>query len=68
MLALGDKSYKQFCKTGEDIDSAIKENGGFRITPLVKCDVDYEVCADIWMNNYLLNLEPTLTVTTSDES
>ncbi|HSO85617.1 MAG TPA: assimilatory sulfite reductase (NADPH) flavoprotein subunit [Draconibacterium sp.] len=56
VLALGDKSYKHFCKTGEDIDAAIKSQGGFRVAPLVKCDVDYEVSAEIWMNNFLLNL------------
>jgi sulfite reductase (NADPH) flavoprotein alpha-component len=56
VLALGDKSYKHFCKTGEDIDAAIKNQGGFRVSPLVKCDVDYEVSAEIWMNNFLLNL------------
>ncbi len=59
VLALGDKSYKHFCKTGEDIDSAIKNLGAFRVTPMVKCDVDYEVGAEIWMNNFLLNLGPT---------
>lgn len=58
VLALGDKSYKYFCKTGEDIDSAFKELGAFKITSLVKCDVDYEAAADIWMNNFLLNLVP----------
>ncbi len=58
VLALGDKSYKNFCKTGEDIDVAIKSLGAFRITPLVKCDVDYEVNAEIWMNNLLVNIAP----------
>ena len=56
VLALGDKSYKNFCKTGEDIDEAIKDLGGFRVTPMAKCDVDYELSAEIWMNNLLLNL------------
>lgn len=59
VLALGDKSYKNFCKTGEDIDVAIKSQGAFRLTPLVKCDVDYEVSAEIWMNNFLLNIAPS---------
>jgi sulfite reductase (NADPH) flavoprotein alpha-component len=58
VLALGDKSYKHFCKTGEDIDAAIRDLGAFRVTPMVKCDVDYEVSAEIWMNNFLLNLIP----------
>jgi len=59
VLALGDKSYKHYCKTGEDIDGALRELGAFRISPLVKCDVDYEVNAEIWMNNFLLNMAPT---------
>lgn len=59
VLALGDKSYKHFCKTGEDMDIALKQLGAFRITPIVKCDVDYEVNAEIWMNNFLLNLAPS---------
>ena len=59
VLALGDKSYKHFCKTGEDMDVALKQSTAFRITPIVKCDVDYEVNAEIWMNNFLLNLAPS---------
>ncbi len=58
VLALGDKSYKHFCKTGEDIDAAFKKLGAFSITPVVKCDVDYEMSAEIWMNNFLMNLTP----------
>jgi sulfite reductase (NADPH) flavoprotein alpha-component len=58
VLALGDKSYKFFCKAGEEIDAAFKKSGAFNLTPLVKCDLDFEVKADIWMNNLLLNLVP----------
>ncbi|MCE4565627.1 assimilatory sulfite reductase (NADPH) flavoprotein subunit [Maribellus sp. CM-23] len=58
VLALGDKTYRNFCKTGEDIDDALKSCGGYRITSMVKCDVDYEQSAEIWMNNVLLNLTP----------
>lgn len=69
VLALGDKSYKHFCKTGEDIDAALKGQGAYRVTSLVKCDVDYEVSAEIWMNNFLLNLVPALqTETPTEES
>lgn len=70
VLALGDKSYKYFCKTGEDIDAACKSAGAFRLAPLVKCDVDYEESAEIWMNNFLLNLTPPVQAAppaTSDE-
>lgn len=58
VLALGDKTYKHFCKTGEDIDEALKSLGGYRITAAVKCDVDYEQPSEMWMNNFLLNLTP----------
>lgn len=58
VLALGDKSYKHFCKTGEEIYQACKSLGAFSVTPLVKCDVDYETDAEIWMNNFLMNLAP----------
>ena len=70
VLALGDKSYKHFCKTGDDIDQALKQLGAFRITPIVRCDVDYEVNAEIWMNNFLLNITPAESIVktqTSDE-
>ncbi len=59
VLALGDKSYRNFCQTGEEIYNAIKKSGAFPVTPLAKCDVDYEVPAEIWMNNLLLNLAPS---------
>lgn len=59
VLAMGDKTYKNFCKTGEDIDIALKNLGAFNSNAIMKCDVDYERDADIWMNNLLLNLTPT---------
>ncbi|HKJ78223.1 MAG TPA: assimilatory sulfite reductase (NADPH) flavoprotein subunit [Prolixibacteraceae bacterium] len=65
VLALGDKSYKHFCKTGEDIYRACKDCGAFSITSLVKCDVDYEMDSEIWMNNFLMNLEPATPVNTT---
>lgn len=61
VLALGDKTYKFFCKTGEDIYNACRNLGAFSITPIVKCDVDYEMNAEIWMNNFLANLTPSET-------
>jgi sulfite reductase (NADPH) flavoprotein alpha-component len=61
VLALGDKSYRNFCQTGEDIYNAIKKSGAFSVTPLAKCDLNYEVPAEVWMNNLLLNLIPVQT-------
>ncbi len=68
VLALGDKTYKHFCKTGEDIYSACKSLGAFSVTSLVKCDVDYEVDAEIWMNNFLANLTPSASSVTVPDS
>lgn len=58
VLALGDKSYKFFCKTGEDIDLAFKKLGAGIITPIAKCDVDFESDAETWMNNFMQKLTP----------
>ncbi|HYQ56954.1 MAG TPA: assimilatory sulfite reductase (NADPH) flavoprotein subunit [Draconibacterium sp.] len=61
VLALGDKTYRHFCKTGQDIDEALKKQGALRVTALEKCDVDYEQSAEMWMNSFLLNLTPSET-------
>lgn len=61
VLALGDKSYRNFCQTGEEIFTALKKSGAFSVTPLTKCDLNYEVPAEVWMNNFLLNLVPVQT-------
>lgn len=56
VLALGDKTYKHFCKAGEDIYNAFKSLGAFNLVPLAKCDLDYELNAEIWMNTFLANV------------
>lgn len=65
VLALGDKTYKHFCQTGCDFDAAFTRLGAETITPLVKCDVDYEDDAEAWMNNLLQNLAPAETFSTN---
>lgn len=50
VLALGDKSYKLFCKTGTDIDEALTKLGAKTLIPIAKLDVDFEEEADLWMN------------------
>ena len=60
VLALGDKTYKHFCVAGELIHNALKDLGAFNIVPLEKCDVDYEQKAEIWMNNFLMNITPSV--------
>ncbi|NIF05138.1 sulfite reductase [Chryseobacterium sp. Tr-659] len=51
VLALGDSSYPQFCKTGEDVDSRFEILGAQRIIPLKKCDIDYEEEAHQWIEH-----------------
>jgi len=50
VLALGDSSYPLFCKAGEDVDEQLTKLGGSRISPMQKCDVDYEPEAEEWLN------------------
>lgn len=48
VLALGDYSYKHFCKAGADFDRRLEELGAERILPRVDCDVDYRATAEAW--------------------
>ncbi|WP_106915613.1 diflavin oxidoreductase [Chryseobacterium aurantiacum] len=51
ILALGDSSYPQFCKTGEEVDSRFEILGAQRIVPLKRCDIDYEEDAKNWIEH-----------------
>ena len=57
VLALGDTSYPLFCKAGEDADVQLEKQGGKRIIPLQKCDVDFEEDARQWFEKVLSFLE-----------
>jgi len=63
VLALGDSSYKDYCKTGKDFEKQLKELGAQSIFPLVECDVDYEKNAKEWIemavNTFSNLLRPT---------
>lgn len=52
VMALGDKSYKLFCKTGIDIDQALAISGARPILPVLKLDVEFEDEAETWMNQF----------------
>ncbi|CAI9679792.1 diflavin oxidoreductase [Elizabethkingia anophelis] len=51
VLALGDSTYPQFCKTGEDVDTRFEVLGAERIIPLKRCDIDYEEDAYKWLDH-----------------
>ncbi|NJK95846.1 MAG: hypothetical protein HC905_13880 [Bacteroidales bacterium] len=57
VLALGDKSYAQFCKTGADIDKKLKELGAERMAERHDCDVDFIPVTGEWINSLLDNFE-----------
>lgn len=59
VLALGDSSYPEFCKTGEDVDARLEALGAHRILPLKKCDVEYEEDALHWLDNVAAVLQTT---------
>lgn len=48
LLALGDSSYEQFCKTGIEIDLQLQKLGANRVVERVDCDLDFEDSALIW--------------------
>ena len=60
VLALGDSSYAQFCKTGEDVDTRLEVLGGHRILPLKRCDVEYEEDALQWIDNVVAALQTSV--------
>ncbi|MGO1502229.1 MAG: assimilatory sulfite reductase (NADPH) flavoprotein subunit [Marinobacter sp.] len=53
VLSLGDSSYEQFCKTGQDFDHRLAALGATALAERVDCDVDYEDLAEDWINRVL---------------
>jgi sulfite reductase (NADPH) flavoprotein alpha-component len=53
VLALGDSSYFQFCKTGKDFDEQLEKLGAKRLVPRIACDVDFEDAAGTWLKSTL---------------
>lgn len=50
VIALGDKSYTQFCKTGIDFDVQLEKLGAKRILDRIDLDVDYHDDAVNWVD------------------
>lgn len=49
VLALGDSSYPQFCKTGRDFDERLAALGARRVEPRLECDAGLEEASPAWM-------------------
>ena len=60
VLALGDSSYVNYCQTGRELDSRLKELGAEQILPIVECDLDYEDPASRWSQDVIKSLPDEL--------
>lgn len=56
VLALGDSSYTQFCKTGKDFDTALEKAGAKRMHDRIDCDVDFEDDYGRWIEGVISNI------------
>ncbi len=56
VLALGDKSYIHYCKTGIDVDKRLAELGAQQFVPRVDCDVDFATPSEKWIDAVLNSL------------
>lgn len=63
VLALGDKSYQPFCKTGIDIDERISSLGAKRLLECQTCDVDYITTSKQWIEQICQMLESESLIT-----
>ncbi len=66
VCALGDTNYTQFCRCGQDFDSAFEKLGATRAFSRVDCDLDYESSFSIWLNAALSALATTATPSATD--
>lgn len=68
VLGLGDTGYFEFCRAGELMDARLAELGGQRLTPLRKCDYEYEGDAEEWTAEVLGLLGASGAATPATES
>lgn len=62
VLALGDSSYDDFCKTGIDFDQQLEKLGATKLSPLHMGDVDIDSTAPTWLDITLPLFESGKTV------
>lgn len=61
VLALGDKTYEQFCKFGIDLDERLHALGASRISNRVDCDVDLDEAFAAWKTSVFSRLDELAT-------
>ncbi len=57
VCGLGDTSYSDFCKMGNDFDSRLEKLGAERIHPRADCDVDYSETFNHWFKGVMMALD-----------
>ncbi|MEO8428205.1 MAG: sulfite reductase subunit alpha [Verrucomicrobiota bacterium] len=57
VLALGDKTYSDFCGAGKKIDARLEQLGARRIHARTDCDTEYESAARAWMEGLWLAID-----------
>ncbi len=67
VLALGDSSYRHFCKTGMDIEKRLKEFGSTSFYPIVKCDIDFEEPSKQWVKDTIDKIKPEFEIQEKDK-
>jgi sulfite reductase (NADPH) flavoprotein alpha-component len=60
VFALGDSSYKQYCKTGKDFDGFLEKLGAARVLDRIDADVDFEEPAEAWKETVLTTYQSVL--------
>ncbi len=60
VLALGDSTYEDYCKTGHDIADRFNKLGAKEFSPLLECDIDYEENAMRWARTAVEAFSETL--------
>jgi sulfite reductase (NADPH) flavoprotein alpha-component len=63
VLALGDKSYTQFCQTGVDFDTQLEKLGGKRLVSRMDCDVDWHDDGEKWADLIVEKLAVSIAAT-----
>ncbi len=53
VLALGDRSYAEFCAAGRQLESLLTAKGASTFGPMIECDVDYAAEAGRWSEELL---------------